>query len=115
MRTRFFVSVIAAAGMGIAVLINPSAATAVAAPAEPGSGVVSSCASPPDTPAATPENRDRFVGLWIARIQDEPWMKAFNKSETVPADVRAEGFHDMDGQTQLWLNACLLDKMMDIA
>ncbi len=101
--------------MGIAVLINPSAATAVAAPAEPGSGVVASCASPPDTPAATPENRDRFVGLWIARIQDEPWMKAFNKSETVPADVRAEGFHDMDGQTQLWLNACLLDKMMDIA
>lgn len=85
---------------------NAAAATAPSAP------VVASCDSPPDSPDATPENRDAFVRLWSARMADQAWLQHYADLATVPADIRAEGFHDMGPQTQLWLDACLLDAIL---
>lgn len=113
---RFLVAVVAAMGTVVAGAASPGAAASVPAPpVSAAAEVVSSCATPPDTPDATAENRDRFVGLWSARMADQAWLKGFTDANAVPADVLAEGFHAMDGQTQLWLNTCLLDDMLGTA
>lgn len=117
MRNKYFIAVISVASMLVATFINPVAAAGAPAPAVEGGGgqVVMNCDGPPDTPDATPENKTRFVSLWIERIKDEAFMKSWNAAEKVPAEIKEEGFHSLDGLTQLWLNSCLLDKMMDIA
>lgn len=104
-----------AASLSLAIAGSVSAGAAAAVPMPPAVEGLGSCDSPPDTPDATPENRDRYVGLWSKRMADEAWLKAYNDRETVPADVLAEGFHAMDGQTRLWLNHCLLDAMLATA
>lgn len=111
---KFFVVVMTVASMGIATIINPVAAGATSA-ADGAGQVVSTCASPPDLPEATEENRDRFVGLWLARLKDEDFLKTWTKAKNVGDDIRAEGFHDLDPRVQLWLNTCLLDEMMRVA
>ena len=113
MRIRYLISVVAVASTMFAGSIEPAAARVAAA--TQGDRPVSSCDSPPDTPDATPENRDRFVDLWLARFKDNAWLTRYTELDSVPADIRAEGFHAMDGQTQLWLNTCLLDAMLATA
>jgi hypothetical protein len=108
MRVKVLVPVIAVLSVGMASFVNP--AVAIAAPS--GVVVMASCASPPDTADATPENRDRYVGLWSTRFANNAWLKDYAGRDTVPADVRAEGFHAMNEDTQVWLNACLLDDML---
>ena len=80
MRSRsltFFVSVIAIAST----LFAGSLEVAVAAPAPAAEAAEGpSCDSPPDTPDATPENRDRFVDLWLGRFRDQ----AGNSSRRAP-------------------------------
>lgn len=112
MRLKLFVAVVIASTF-IAGFMNP--ASAAPAPRAADGGTSISCANPPDTPDATPENRDRYVSLWSARMADKAWLKHFTELDEVPADVEAEGFHAMDGKTQLWLNSCLLDDMLATA
>jgi hypothetical protein len=104
---KLLIAVVAVA-MGMMGLASPASATESAA-------AVASCASPPDSPDATAANRERYVDLWSARMADSAWLKNFTKLDAVPAEIEAEGFHDMDGQTQIWLNACLLDDMLATA
>lgn len=72
----------------------------------------SACASPPSSTDATPENRDRFVQLWTPRVEDKSWFSHFVGLTSVPDDIKAEGFNDMDSATQGWLVACLVDKLV---
>lgn len=115
MRNKFWAVFIAVAGVLLAGSINVTAASAVTAPAEDAPARIASCANPPDKPDATAENRDRFVGLWIDRIKNKAWLDDFIAASTIPADVKAEGFHDMPGDVQVWLAACLVDEMLDVA
>lgn len=87
--------------MAVAGSVNPAAASA----ALPDDGAVASCASPPDKPDAAAANRNRFVDLWSTRFADSAWLKGFTDRARVPADILAEGCHDLDPQTQLWLNS----------
>ncbi|MBO9524395.1 MAG: hypothetical protein J7518_22890 [Nocardioidaceae bacterium] len=92
---------------------GPAASAVTAAPATADQAApVAVCAEPPDTPDATPENRDRFVALWSKRFADSAWLADFTKLDKVPADILAEGFHAMGKETQVWLESCLLDAML---
>jgi len=115
MRMRVWIAFLAVASTVFAgLLITPGPASAAVAPTvDPTSA--SACDNPPDSPDATPENRDRYVELWSARFADKAWLKKFTDLATVPDDIRAEGFHAMDPKTQLWLNSCLLDNMLATA
>ncbi|HYG92210.1 MAG TPA: hypothetical protein VD859_01375 [Nocardioides sp.] len=75
----------------------------------------SSCASPPSSPDATPENRQRFVELWLDRFKDQAWLDEYTARDEVPAEILAEGFHAMGDATKAWLSACLLDAMLEFA
>jgi hypothetical protein len=118
MRFRAFVSVTATAGTLLAGSVLPAsaatAATAATAPRAAAAAVtpLASCDSPPDSPDATPENRDRFVSLWSPRVADKSWMRNYLDLATVPDDIQAEGFHAMGAEVQSWLDACLLDDML---
>jgi hypothetical protein len=92
--------------------IEPAAAVAVAPAAAESDPVLSSCETPPDSPDATEENAARFVDLWVPRMKDEAWISNFIGSGQVPADIRAEGFHAMDPETQFWLASCLIDDVL---
>jgi hypothetical protein len=72
----------------------------------------SSCASPPDSPDATAATRDRFVTLWTPRVENKDWFTRFVGQASVPDDIKAEGFNDMDSATQGWLVACLVDNLV---
>lgn len=96
-------------------LLNPGTASAAPGSSAGAPPAASSCDSPPDTPDATPENRDRFIDLWSERMADKGWLEHYTELATVPESIRDEGFHDLDGETQLWLNACLLDDMLATA
>lgn len=113
MRIRHFIAGLAVASTGIAAFLTPAAASAATASEQV--GPLSSCASPPDTPDATEENRDRFVDLWSGRVADNSWLQRYANRTSVPDGIRAEGFHGMDGETQVWLLACLLDDLLDTA
>ncbi|MCW2797602.1 hypothetical protein [Nocardioides sp.] len=113
MRMKNLVVVVAVLSTGIAAFLSPAAAFAVPAPEQ--HGALSSCASAPDKPDATPENRDRFVDLWSPRVADHAWLQQYANRDSVPADIRAEGFHAMDADTQVWLLSCLLDDMLAVA
>lgn len=115
MRVKYVAVLVSVAGMFIAGSLNPAAASAATAPAAVEQAAIATCASPPDDPDATAENRDRYVGLWLDRMRDKEWLDDFAAAEEVPDDVAAEGFHAMDPQVQLWLNACLLKEMLDVA
>lgn len=110
MRMNHFVAILAVASMAVTGVINPTAAGA--AVRSSGGGVLTSCASPPDSADATTANRDRFVNLWSARFADNAWLTKFTKLDKVPADILAEGFHAMSEETQVWLESCLLDDML---
>ncbi len=112
---RLLVVAVTIASLATATSLNPSVAVAMMPDAQGGGAVSVACASPPDLPEATVENRDEFVGLWLARLQDDAWLKSWTAATEVTAEVKAEGFHDMDPQVQLWLNACLVDAMMEVA
>ena len=112
MRIKNLVVVIVVASTGIASFLNPGAAAAVDPDLHQ---AVSSCSSPPDTPDATEENRDRFIGLWSERVADNDWLQSYANKDSVPANIRDEGFHAMDAETQAWLVSCLLDDLLDIA
>lgn len=117
MRMKVWISVVAAVSFvltGVALPVSSAGAAGALAPAASGEKLTT-CASPPDHPEATTENRDRFVDLWSARMADRAWMKEFGNLEEVPDNILAEGFHAMNGQVQLWLNACLLDDMLETA
>jgi hypothetical protein len=90
-------------------------AAARSAVAAEGDRLQSSCANPPDTPQATPENRDRFIDLWLSRFQDNAWLTRYTELDEVPADIRAEGFHGLDPETEVWLTTCLVDAMLEVA
>jgi len=113
--SRVFVSIVAVVSLGLTTFINPSAAVADEAQVPSTSAPLSTCANAPDDPDATTENADRFVGLWLPRIKNKAWLDDFIAAKTVPADVRAEGFHAMSGPVQMWLGACLLEGMLDVA
>lgn len=115
MRFKFLVSVISVASVGLAGFINPTAAAAVSAPLESPVSVVAECSSPPDSPDATPENRDEFVDLWSERFADKDWLDSYTEMTEVPSQILAEGFHDMEPATQLWMASCLLDGMLETA
>lgn len=110
MRTKFWVTVVAVASLGVAGFINPSAA--VASPSVAPTAPISTCSNPPDDPDATPANRDRFVELWSKRFADHAWLTAYAKLDKVPAPILAEGFHAMSEKVQLWLDACLVDNLL---
>lgn len=112
---KMLVVAVTIASLGLATSLNPSAAVAMTPDSQGGGAVNVACASPPDLPEATVENRDEFVGLWLARLQDDDWLETWTAATKVTAEVKAEGFHDMDARVQLWLNACLVDAMMDVA
>jgi hypothetical protein len=105
--SKYVVTVIAAASMMFAGTIEPAAAAALPAPG--GDPVLSSCDSPPDTPDATQENAERFVDLWMPRMKDQEFISSFIREGRVPDDIRAEGFHSMNADTQFWLASCLID------
>ena len=113
MRIRYFISVIAIASTMLAGSIE----SAVAAPvrAAEGGQEVPGCDEPPDSPDATPANRDRFVDAWLARFKNQAQLNAYTAKDEVPAGIEAEGFHDMDEPTQFWLTTCLLDEMLATA
>lgn len=113
MRIRYFVSVIAVASTMFAGSLQP--ASGVAADPAGGTPVLSSCDSPPDTADATEANADRFVDLWMPRMRDRAFIENFIKSGVVPADIRAEGFHSMDPDTQFWLASCLIDEALAVS
>lgn len=115
MRNRLFIAVVAVISMAMATFINPVAAQAAGEGPGGGGKPVSTCSSPPDLPEATSENRDEFVELWLGRMKDNAWLKTWTAEKKVPADIKAEGFHDMDPQVQLWLASCLLKEMMEVA
>jgi hypothetical protein len=87
------------------------------ASAAPGSGnplaPPASCGAPPNSSDATPENRNRFVDLWTQRVEDKAWFTHFVGLASVPDNIKAEGFNDMDSATQGWLVACLVDNLVD--
>lgn len=116
MRFRYFIAVLAIGSTGVAGFVNPAATaaapSAVLPAAPPGVAAEVSCASPPETPDATAENRDRFVGLWSTRVADSSWLQGYAARDSVPADIRDEGFHAMSEETQVWLSSCLLDDML---
>ncbi|WP_157538607.1 MULTISPECIES: hypothetical protein [unclassified Nocardioides] len=112
MRTRTLCAALSSAVM-LAALVNPGAAHAAPLPAVAGGSAVR-CAEPPPTEGATAETRDRFVDLWAPRFTDNAWRKRFVALEKVPADILAEGFHALPDATQLWLSACLVDKLLDV-
>lgn len=117
MRMKVWTSVVAAVSFvltGMALPASSASAAQALVPAASGEKLTT-CASPPDSPDATAENRDRYVELWSARMADRAWMKEFGNLETVPEDILAEGFHALAGDVQLWLNACLLDDMLNTA
>ncbi len=92
-----------------------TAAAASAAPVHSAAAAatrLASCDNPPDSPDATTENRDRFVDLWSARLDDKAWTKHFVELTKVPDDILAEGFHGMSAEVQVWLSACLLDDVL---
>ena len=72
-----------------------------------------SCAAPPSNSDATSENRDRFVNLWTPRVEDKSWFSHFVGLTSVPDNIKAEGFNDMNSATQGWLVACLVDNLVD--
>lgn len=113
MRIRNLVVVVVVASTAVAAFLSPVAASA--APAAEPQAALSTCASPPDTPGATPENRDRFVDLWSTRVADHAWLQDYANRDSVPADIRDEGFHSMDADTQVWLLSCLLDDMLEVS
>ena len=49
----------------------------------------------------------------MARFKDQAWLDAYTDKDTVPDDVRAEGFHAMGAATKGWLSACLVDAMLE--
>jgi hypothetical protein len=115
MRFRVLIAVMAVASMMLTVSANAAAATAPAragVTAAAATARLASCDSPPDDPAATPENRDRFVQLWSARLDDKSWLQHFVALKTVPDDIAAEGFHAMSAAVQTWLVSCLLDDVL---
>lgn len=116
MRFKVLTAVVATVSFVLAGLVFPSSAGA-GVPVVTAEEVrkLATCANPPDSPDATPENRDRYVELWSARMADRAWMKEFGNRETVPQDILAEGFHALKGDVQIWLNACLLDDMLETA
>lgn len=115
MRIKFSVAIVAVVSMAVATFVNPVVAGAAAPSAESAAAVLASCASPPDTEGATVANRDEYVSLWIGRLKDKAFLKTYNAAKQVPAAIKAEGFHDLDGETQLWLNSCLVDRMLEVA
>jgi hypothetical protein len=113
--SRVFISIIATASLALTALMNPSAAVADQPPVPSTSAPLATCANAPDDPDATTANADRFVALWLPRIKNKDWLDAFIAKKTVPDDVKAEGFHAMSGPVQMWLSACLLKGMLDVA
>lgn len=99
----------------LAVLVHPAATQAAPDTSAATGPSAVTCADPPGTDGATPENRDRFVELWSGRFTDNAWRKRFVALEQVPADILAEGFHALPQPTQLWLSACLLDDILATA
>lgn len=73
------------------------------------------CASPPNSSSATSDNRDRFVSLWTPRVENKSWFTHFVGLTSVPDDIKAEGFNDMDSATQSWLVSCLVDRLISDA
>lgn len=117
MRMKVWISVVAAVSFVFTGTTLP-ASSASAAPAlvpAASSEILTTCASPPDSPDATPENRDRFVELWSSRVADNAWLQDYADKTAVPDDIKAEGFHVMDGGTQAWLVACLLESLLAAA
>lgn len=112
MRPRILCAALSTVAM-LAVLAHPAAAQAEpGTPGTPAAGTAVTCASPPATGGATPENRDRFVGLWSDRFADNAWRKQFIALAKVPEDILAEGFHALPDPTKLWLSACLLEDLL---
>lgn len=70
------------------------------------------CANPPAGVTATVEQRDRFVALWAPRVNERAFMQGFIDASTVPAAIRAEGFHDLDRLSQGWLVICLVERLI---
>jgi hypothetical protein len=116
MRVRALITAVAVLVSVVGVVpAGPEVAGAAPVAPPPASTPLASCSSPPDSPDATAANRDRFVELWLPRIQDKAWFDAFTALDTVPDDLAAEGFHAMAPEVQLWLGACLVDQMVAIA
>src|SRR5664279_2909448 len=121
MRGKGLVAVVIATTMSIAVM-TANAGSASAAPNAPaanpaaaagGTGTPpASCSAPPDSPDATPANRDRFIGLWAPRLANKAWFTQFANLNALPADIAAEGFNAMAQLTQAWLVACLVDNVL---
>ncbi|MFL6059687.1 MAG: hypothetical protein ACJ72E_00545, partial [Marmoricola sp.] len=73
---------------------------------------ITTCADVPADPDATVANRDRFVDLWSKRFADHDWLTSYSKLAKVPDSILAEGFHAMSKPVKVWLDACLVDKLL---
>jgi hypothetical protein len=112
MKRKALVSLVLVAALAAFGLTAFAAPAAAAAPSTPAAKPLASCAAPPTSPNATTANRDHFVSLWAPRVSDKTWFSNFVGLTSVPADIKAEGFHDMDQPTQAWLVACLVDSLV---
>lgn len=112
MRMKVWISVVAAVSLVLAGLVGSTATASATMPLADPVKALASCANPPDDPQATPENRDRFVGLWTPRLRDKAWVQEFVELKTLPDDIAAEGFHGLSGEAQLWLDACLVEGLI---
>jgi hypothetical protein len=106
----------------VATVVGTTSLPAVAAPAAPAPAAafapgkpIADCATPPASSTATAANRDRFISLWAPRATNKAWITNYATLTSVPADIAAEGFQAMDGPTQAWLIACLVDSIMNSA
>jgi hypothetical protein len=82
-----------------------------AAVATPEPLLSASCGAPPEGAGATTADCELFVSLWSPRVADTAWLEQFIALDAVPADILAEGFHDLDDATQGWLVASLATQL----
>lgn len=66
----------------------------------------------PWNPTVSSADVDHFVSLWAPRVMDNAWFNAYVAEKGLPPEIAAEGFHELDMHTKMYLVRALFDHFL---
>lgn len=110
-RSRVSVRASLVALIAVGMLAPPAAVVEAPAPVSTAPATQRSIWDGPWEPTIAEPQVERFLALWAPRVADAAWLDAYLKQDEIPADIRAEGFHDLDAHTRSYLVHMLFERL----